>query len=113
MSLPGKWEFPGGKIEPNETPESALVREIREELALDVKIGRFLGSGFAVSGERKVQLDIYAAEIIAGNLRLREHSAHRWLTADELWDLDWAEADIPVLPAVRDWLESLGRPDAP
>jgi 8-oxo-dGTP diphosphatase len=104
MSLPGKWEFPGGKVEPGETPESALAREISEELGLVVDVGEQLGSGTARAGSKSIRLDVYAARIQSGELVLREHAQIRWATASELASFDWAEADVPSVAPVAAWL---------
>jgi 8-oxo-dGTP diphosphatase len=107
MSLPGKWEFPGGKVEPDESPEAALARELSEELGVAVRVGPFLARGSARSEHKLIQLDIYAAVLQRGTPTLREHQEARWLSADELPDLDWAEADIPALPAVQRYMRLL------
>lgn len=104
MSLPGKWEFPGGKVEPGETPERALAREIAEELGVVVSVGEQLGSGTARAGTRLIRLDVYAAHLQSGELVLREHAQIRWATANELTSLDWAEADVPSVEPVARWL---------
>ena len=102
MRLAGKWEFPGGKVEDGEDPRAALARELREELGLDVDVGALLGTGYATDGESTVRLDVYVASLTAdGELRLLEHSEARWVSAAELDGLDWAEADVPVLPQLR------------
>ena len=100
MSLPGQWEFPGGKVEPGERPERALAREIREELELEIEVGECLGRGEVRQGERTLVLDVYTARAAPGTPRLREHAEVRWIGVDELHGLEWAAADVPVLPAL-------------
>lgn len=100
MSLPLKWEFPGGKVEPDEEPSEALVREIREELGVEIRVGERIGTGTAEAGTKRVVLDVYAAELLSGDIVLAEHSDFGWFGVDELRELDWAEADVPVLPAL-------------
>ena len=100
MSLPGKWEFPGGKVELGETPEAALRREIAEELGLDVQVHELLGTGTATAGNKLITLDVYAASVSSGALVLREHARAVWASAEELYGFDWAEADVPSLAAV-------------
>ncbi|MEM9291255.1 MAG: NUDIX domain-containing protein [Acidobacteriota bacterium] len=162
MNPPLAWEFPGGKIEPGEDPRSALQRELREELALEVLVGSHLGRGVhplspshseagarqvtqaaeaspktgaetgarqvtqaaeaspktgaetgarqvtqaaeadAETGTRQVILDVYLCwPQTSAELELREHRAARWLSAEELDDVRWAPADVPILPALR------------
>jgi 8-oxo-dGTP diphosphatase len=106
MREPLRWEFPGGKVEPGERPEEALVREIREELGLIVATEGHLatGHGHNPSGDLIV-LDLYGATIVEGELALREHAASAWLGPSELGRLDWAPADAPLVPAIVAWLE--------
>jgi 8-oxo-dGTP diphosphatase len=101
MRLPGKWEFPGGKVEAGEDPRAALTREVREELGLEVEVGELLGTGCDDAGEVAVRLDVYLASAMGGELRLLEHGDVRWLTPAELDAVDWAEADRPLLPLLR------------
>lgn len=104
MSLPLKWEFPGGKVEPGETPERALAREIAEELGVRVEVGAWLGQGRAALRDgREVVLDVYLAALLdePDAIVLREHAGCRWLDAHALHTLDWAQADVPVLDALR------------
>ena len=100
MSSAGLWEFPGGKIEPGEAPEQALAREILEELNLGIEVHEFVASGRVSSGDRQIQLDVYMASVVSGELELREHEAFRWVGPLELRKLDWAEADIPIVEHV-------------
>jgi len=106
-SVAGKWEFPGGKVEPGESPTTALAREIAEELNLQITVGPFLARGTATIAPRLISLDIYAATITSGTISLREHAQFVWATADELANFDWAEADVPCLAAVAAWLRGL------
>jgi 8-oxo-dGTP diphosphatase len=101
MSLAGSWEFPGGKVEAGESPQDALRREIREELGLEIRVGALLGVGEAQAGARRVVLSVYVAEQVGGELALLEHDAVQWCGAEDLDGLGWAEADLPVLPALK------------
>lgn len=100
QKLPGKWEFPGGKIEPGESPQVALAREIHEELGLTILVGELLGSAEAKAAFGRIALDVYAATIVHGPLQVREHACVRWVTEDELVHYDWADADVPLVAPV-------------
>ncbi|MHB1419086.1 MAG: (deoxy)nucleoside triphosphate pyrophosphohydrolase [Bacillota bacterium] len=95
--LAHKWEFPGGKDELDETPEECLVREIKEELNLDIIITRhFMNNNYSYqTGE--IQLISYLTEIIGGELKLNVHEAAEWVEADRLKDFDFVPADIEIL----------------
>lgn len=98
MDLPLSWEFPGGKIEEGETPENCLIREIKEELGIDISIISQLPlSEHKYSNQKAIQLFPYICRIQSGEIRIREHRQVVWLCKDELCGLNWAEADIPVL----------------
>ena len=95
----GGWEFPGGKVEPGETDEEAAVREIREELDLEIKVGASLGTGVDISAAYR--LYVYLATIVAGDPVLREHSELRWFAAAELDERDWLVPDRPFVRELR------------
>lgn len=99
MPLSGKWEFPGGKVNTNESEEQALKREIMEELRIDIVIEQRIGT--TDSGD--ISLTAFLCKIQQGDIRLTEHSAFKWCDQTELSSLDWAEADLPF---VRQLLET-------
>jgi 8-oxo-dGTP diphosphatase len=96
-NLAGKWEFPGGKVEPGETPEEALERELAEELDLRVRVGCFLCSTTFASGKREFELLAYSVERLGGEPVLREHDACAWVTPAELRDYELADSDRKVV----------------
>ena len=97
MSLPLKWEFPGGKIEPGESEEDCIKREIFEELDIHIKIERKLTPVIHHYPNIKINLIPFIAEYASGDLKLTEHSDYVLVDKEELYKLDWAEADLPVL----------------
>lgn len=99
--LGGLWEFPGGKVEPGESPETALVRELREELAVDVKIGRPLGPVVWTYGEKTIRLRPFLCRIVSGDLQSLEHEQLLWCLPVDFDKLPWADADIPILREIQ------------
>jgi len=96
----GKWEFPGGKVEAGETEPQALAREIGEELAMAVSVGRHLVTVRHDYPDFSIALSAYLCRPAGEGFTLREHIAARWLRADELETLDWAAADLGIVRAV-------------
>lgn len=105
-SLIGKWEFPGGKIEAGETPEQALIREIKEELNIEIEVRELIDENYCEYSDRNINLKVYKCKYISGEIKDTEHQALRKIKPDELENLDWAEADKPI---VETYLDSLKR----
>jgi 8-oxo-dGTP diphosphatase len=106
--LAGRWEFPGGKVEPGEDDATALVRECAEELGVRVQVGGRVGADVPLGHGRSV-LRVYAARLLDGDRpRLIEHRELRWLAADELYDVAWLPADEPIVAALPDLLHDRG-----
>lgn len=102
MSMPGYWEFPGGKIEPGESAEAALKRELSEELGCEVMVGALLNHSVYSYDELDVDLAVYLAARASGTLVAREHEELRWLSFDELDSVDWAPADLAAVAALSE-----------
>ena len=104
--LAEKWEFPGGKIEENETPVEALKREIKEELNIDIEICDKIDSVTHEYEEFIVKLDVFSCKHVSGELTNIEHKQLKWVKIEDLKTLDWAEADIPIVDIFVDSLPS-------
>lgn len=100
----GRWELPGGKVEPGEQPEAALVREVAEELGCRVSVARWLPPVVAI--DVRHELAVALARLESGTPTPLEHDAVRWLRPDELEDVDWLESDRPFLPEIAGWLDA-------
>nr|WP_103938517.1 (deoxy)nucleoside triphosphate pyrophosphohydrolase [Thermomonospora echinospora] len=101
--LAGGWELPGGKVDPGESEEDALVRECHEELGVKVGLGARIGGDWPLSDEGSV-LRVWTAEILEGEPAALEHLALRWLGPAELYEVDWLPGDLPVIGALHDHL---------
>ena len=94
------WEFPGGKMEAGETPEEALVREIREELSAEISVDEFLCTVEYDYPQFHLTMHCFLCSLIGEALHLNEHEAARWLTKDELLSVKWLPADVKVVEAL-------------
>jgi len=95
------WEFPGGKMEPGEKPEEALVREIREELATEIAVDRFVCTIEHDYPTFHLTMHNYLCHVVSGNLELLEHEAARWLSLDNLDSVQWLPADLKIFGPLR------------
>lgn len=101
MSLPLKWEFPGGKLEPNETEQDCIKREIKEELNIEIEVKNRLTPSYFEYPNITIELIPYLAQYLSGEIVLAEHKGYQFLSTSELNNLDWAEADLPILKELQ------------
>ena len=99
--LKGGWEFPGGKVEPGETPQQALIREIIEELDTEIKVGELIDTVEYDYPTFHLSMDCFWAEVKAGHLELKEAEEAKWLTKDQLDSVTWLPADILLIDQIR------------
>ena len=97
----GGWEFPGGKMEANETPEEALVREIKEELDTTINVNKLIQTVNYDYPKFHLTMHCYLCSIVSGNLKLKEHEASKWLTLNTIDSVDWLPADLIIIDAIK------------
>ncbi|GAC1303228.1 MAG: (deoxy)nucleoside triphosphate pyrophosphohydrolase [Mucilaginibacter sp.] len=107
MSLPLKWELPGGKIELNESAEQCLLREIKEELHIEIAIIQSLSSNTHAYPSISIRLIPFICKHTSGTITLKEHANFKWLNRNELLDLDWADADVPIIYNYLNYLNAI------
>ena len=98
------WEFPGGKIDAGETPEEALVREIKEELDTEVEVKELLETVEYDYPKFHLSMDCFICKIKAGELVLKEHEASQWLTKETLDSVEWLPADLGLIEKIENYL---------
>lgn len=97
MKLPLKWEFPGGKLNEGESETDCIKREIQEELSINIEISKRLNDSIFDYGSFSIKLIPFIANYVSGQINLTEHKQYKMLDRSELLNLDWAEADIPIV----------------
>ena len=97
MKLPLKWEFPGGKLEEDESEIDCLIREIREEINIEIKVLEKLSNSIYDYGTFKINLIPFISTYVSGEIILTEHKDYKIIDKSELLGLDWAEADLPIV----------------
>lgn len=97
----GLWEFPGGKIEPNETRENAIVREIKEELDIDIEVKSYLSEKVFNYPEKDINLIALECKKISGEIKLLEHEDYKWVSKKELENFQFAPADLFIVERIN------------
>ena len=98
----GKWEFPGGKVEPEENEFKAIEREIKEEFELDIKANSLITNNVCEYPNKTVDLRLYSCDYVSGEFNLHDHSEYKWVDKKELLSYDLAPADIPLAEYIKE-----------
>ena len=101
-----RWEFPGGKLEPGESPIQCLERELREELGVETRVEGFIGSYAFASSDLSIELVAYRVSIVSGRLALSDHDELRWVSPAELGKFSFTEPDLPLVKILREESEN-------
>jgi 8-oxo-dGTP diphosphatase len=101
MKLPNLWEFPGGKVKENETPEDCVIREVNEELGVGIKLHSYYTTSIHKYDFGEIQLISYIGELESGSIELREHAAYQWVEVCDLVGYEFAPADIPIINKLK------------
>ncbi|WP_408956258.1 8-oxo-dGTP diphosphatase MutT [Natroniella sp. ANB-PHB2] len=104
QELAGMWEFPGGKIEEGESPKESLIREIKEELGVEIKITRFITESIYQYNFGKVRIFAYLAELSSGEIEVKEHNAASWVDLAELNNYQFVPADVEIVDQIKEEL---------
>lgn len=99
----GLWEFPGGKMEPNETRENAIVREIKEELDIDIEVKSYLSEKVFNYPEKEINLIALECKKISGDIKLLEHEDYKWVSKNELDNFQFAPADLFIIEKIKEY----------
>ena len=98
----GKWEFPGGKVEPEENEFKAIEREIKEEFELEIKANSFITNNVCEYPNKTVDLRLYSCDYVSGEFNLHDHSEYKWVDKNEVLNYDLAPADIPLAEYIKE-----------
>ena len=97
----GRWEFPGGKVEPGETEKEAIEREIKEELSIDIKAIRYITNNIFENPNKTIDLRLYECKYIGGEFDLHDHFEYKYVSTDEFANIDWCPGDIPIAEYIK------------